>query len=157
GTGRISVQLGFRVTDMDAVRRAGFVDATGEDNFRWIQVITTNRALEGAPTPGAPVALVRRYRQYVDPAARLRDNHPYYWEEEGEGDPALRNSLFVNRQANNGLCYDLIFQDAPGRALSEATPARRVYWNAETALVGVRSGRRNVILNTFYWGFDIVV
>jgi hypothetical protein len=33
------LHLGFRVTDMAAVQRAGFVDATGEDRFRWIQVL----------------------------------------------------------------------------------------------------------------------
>jgi hypothetical protein len=155
-TGRIVIQMGFRVTDLDAVRRAGFVNASGAVNFRWIQVLETNRPLQGPPT-GATVTLVRRYRRYVDPNSSLRDNHPYYWDEEGEGDPTLRNARFSNVQAHNGLCYDLIFEDSPGRPLREASPGRRVYWNAETALVGVRPGHRNVILNTFHWGFDIVV
>ena len=31
--------LGFRVSDMAAVQRADFVDATGQDRFRWIQVL----------------------------------------------------------------------------------------------------------------------
>ena len=41
--------------------------------------------------------------------------------------------------------------------MSEAVAGRRVYWNAEVALVGVRPGQRNVILNTVKWGFDLVV
>jgi hypothetical protein len=39
-------------------------------------------------------------------------------------------------------------------------PRRRAYFNFETALVGIqtiRGKRRNVILNTVRWGFDILV
>jgi hypothetical protein len=63
----------------------------------------------------------------------------------------------------------LIFQDYPRRPLNDAPspgatdPGRRVYWNAELALVGTlppRSGSttvRNVVLNTVFWGYDLVV
>jgi hypothetical protein len=151
--GSASIQLAFRITEMEAVRRAGFVDTAGEDNFRWIQTIETNRPLHDGP----PIRLLRRYQRYVDPNAGTRDVHPYYWDEEGMGDPALRNGRFSNIPANNRLCYDLIFEDQPSRPLSEAVAGRRVYWNAEVALVGVRPGQRNVILNTVKWGFDLVV
>ncbi len=151
--GRASVQFAFRVTDMAAVTRAGFVNAAGEDNFRWVQVIETNRQL--AP---APVILIRRYGRYIDPntGSGAIDNHPYYWDNAGTGTARFRITRFVNREAANGLCYDLIFEDVPSRPLSEASPGRRVYWNAETALVGVRTGNRNVVLNTVRWGFDLV-
>jgi hypothetical protein len=68
----------------------------------------------------------------------------------------------VNRQAVDArfpnasrLCYDLIFFDIPTRLLSHAQPGLGVFWNAEVALVGIRTGNRNVTLNTVTWGFDI--
>jgi hypothetical protein len=162
GLGGASIQLGFRVTDMDAVRRAGFVDG-GEDNFRWIQRIITNRQL-------TDTGIIRRHGRYVDPQSGTRDAHPYYWDNPGQGDARFRIGRFINRQAfspttpnSSRLCYDLIFEDVPKRDLSEAAPGRRVYWNAEVALVGVRPPRtgsavvRNVILNTVFWGFDLVI
>lgn len=152
--GGSGIELGFRVTDIGAVQRSGFVDATGEDNFHWIQVITTNRRLEGDP-----VRLIRRHGRVIDPNSGPLDPHPYYWDEVTPpgGDAQFHISNFLNRQANNRLCYDLIFEDVPRRSLSEAHLGRRVYWNAELALVGVRPGRRNVILNTVLWGFDLVI
>jgi len=150
--GGCRIQLGFRVTDMEAVRTAGFVDATGEPRFNWLQVINTNRPLAEGP----PIHVIRRFQQYVDPAAIPRDAHPYYWDEPGE----LMG--FVNRQAVDArfpnasrLCYDLIFFDIPSRLLSSAQPGLGVFWNAEVALVGIRTGNRNVTLNTVTWGFDI--
>lgn len=159
-SGGVSIQMGFRVTNMDAVRSAGFVDASGEDNFRWIQILTTNR-----PSVEPDERLfIKKHIRYVDPGRGPRDAHPYYWDNEGEGDPGLRINAFRNRQAvdrdrpnASRLCYDLIFADIPRRPLSDAVAGRRVYWNAETALVGVKTGQRNVILNTFLWGFDIVI
>src|SRR3712207_8503306 len=59
---------------------------------------------------------------------------------------------FLDRQAANGLAYDLIFEDRPQFPLSAAQPGRRAYFNFELALVGVRPGHRNVILNTLRWG-----
>lgn len=185
GAGGAFLQLGFRVTDMAAVRRAGFVHATGtpragEPNFSWIQRIMTNRQLTGA-------GLIRRHGRYIDPQdPSIRDAHPYYWNVPGEGAAGLRIGCFINRQptrdsADPGCdagiaradalpyCYDLIFQDYPRRPLNDAPtpggadPGRRVYWNAELALVGIlppRTGSttvRNVVLNTVYWGFDLVV
>lgn len=158
--GGASIQLGFRVTDMDAVRRAGFVNG-GEDNFRWIQRLITNRQFVNG-------GLIRRHGRYVDPQSGLRDNHPYYWDEAGQGDPTLRNDAFTNRPArdanhpdSSALCYDLLFEDGARRGLTEAHPGRRVYWNAEVALVGVRPPKagvaRNVVLNTMLWGFDLVI
>ena len=57
--GGCRIQLGFRVTDMEAVRTAGFVDATGEPRFNWLQVISTNRPLAEGP----PIHVIRRFRQ----------------------------------------------------------------------------------------------
>jgi hypothetical protein len=173
-TGGAGLQLGFRVTDMDAVRRAGFVDRGGEDQFRWIQVVEfvtvpTNRA------PPAP-PFIRRASRVIDPTAlvedpRTLDPHPYYWDEvtrvpppgAPRGTPAADASLhirnFVNRPALNGFCYDLIFEDLARFPLSVAQPGRRAYFNFELALVGVRAGTpiRNVLLNTYLWGYDLVV
>jgi hypothetical protein len=150
--GGCRIQLGFRVTDIEAVRSAGFVDATGAPRFNWLQVINTNRPL----VEGPPIQVVRRFRRYVDPAAIPRDVRPYYWDEPGE------LTGFVNRQAVDArfpsasrLCYDLIFFDMPSRLLSDAQPGLGVFWNAEVALVGIRTGNRNVTLNTVTWGFDI--
>ncbi|HXH14313.1 MAG TPA: hypothetical protein VNP04_31695 [Alphaproteobacteria bacterium] len=150
--GGCRIQLGFRVTDIEAVRAARFVDATGEPRFNWLQVINTNRPL----VEGPPIHVIRRFRQYVDPAAIPRDAHPYYWDEPDE------ITGFVNRQAIDArfpnasrLCYDLIFFDIPSRLLSHAQPGLGVFWNAEVALVGIRAGNRNVVLNTVTWGFDI--
>lgn len=159
-SGGSKVQVGFRITDMEAVRRARFVEATtGAPHFNWVQVIETNRPLQpGPPDPsGVPtVQMIRKYRRYVDPTAIPRDNHPYYWDEPGD---ITQN---VNRQARDGffpnasrLCYDLIFWDSPSRPLAAAQPGLGVFWNAQLALVGIRTGNRNVTLNTVNWGFDI--
>jgi len=170
GTGGAFLQLGFRVTDADTLRRSGF------DHFNWIQRITTNRQLTGT-------SIIRKYGRYIDPQSpSIRDNHPYYWNVPTEGAAQFRVNCFTNRQPTRApappcnpasaradaipLCYDLIFQDYPRRSLHDADslvadPGHRVYWNAEVALVGVlppKSGvTRNVILNTAFWGFDLVM
>lgn len=158
-SGGASIQIAFRVTNIDAVTRARFVDGTGEDQFRWVQVITTNR-----PNQDGVDIRIRRFRKYIDPGAGARDRHPYYWDEAGQGDPRFRINAFINRSPfdaihpnSSRLCYDLIFEDLPTRPLAFADPRRRVFWNAEIGLIGVRPGNRNVILNTVNWGFDIVI
>jgi len=157
--GAARIQLGFRITDIEAVRRANFVDSTGAPHFNFVQMIETNRPLqEGPPGPGGTpiVQVVRRYRRYIDPTAIPRDNHPDYWDEPGD------ISQNINRQARdaffpNGsqLCYDVLFWDQPSRRLADAQPGKGVYWNAEVALVGIRTGKKNVVLNSVEWGFDI--
>ena len=172
------LHLGFRVTDMAAVQRAGFVDAAGEDRFRWIQVlefVTVPVARIGRPpTPQEQAAgFVRQASRVVDPTSLIDrplnlDRHPYYWDEEtpATAEPGfarfhIRN--FLDRPGPNRLAYDLLFEDRPKARLSFAQPGRRSYWNFEVALVGVRQGcaggrlRRNVILNTVRWGYDLVV
>jgi hypothetical protein len=157
--GAARIQLGFRITDIEAVRTAHFVDSTGAPHFNFVQMIETNRPLqEGPPGPGgtAIVQVIRRYRRYIDPTAIPRDSHPYYWDEPGD------ISQNINRQARdaffpNGsqLCYDVLFWDQPSRRLADAQPGKGVYWNAEVALVGIRAGKKNVVLNSVEWGFDI--
>ncbi len=155
----VEIQLGFRVTNMDAVRRAGFIEAA-EDHFRWIQVIELRRI----GIPGGVEDTIQTFRRraggrIIDPTSALLplDGHPYYWYEDHAPDPGFLIGNYLNTQAPNGLCYDLIFYDAPSLPTAAALPGRRAYFNFETALVGVRPGRRNVILNTFLWGFDIVL
>lgn len=154
----VEIQLGFRVTNMDAVRRAGFV-AGGEPQFRWIQVIELRRI----GIPGATENTIQTFRRraggrIIDPTSALLrlDAHPYYWYEDNAPDPGFLIGNYLNSQAPNGLCYDLIFYDSPSLPTAAALPGRRAYFNFETALVGVRPGHRNVILNTVLWGFDIL-
>lgn len=148
------IQLGFRISNMDAVRRAGFIHAgTGEPHFNFVQMIATNRPL----VPGPPIHTIRRYRRYIDPAAIARDNHPYYWDEPGD------ISGNIHRVAADAifprgcrLCYDFLFWDGPTRSFNDANPpGLGLYWNAEVVLVGIRAGERNVALNSVKWGFDI--
>lgn len=154
-SGGVEIEFGFRITDMDAVRKAGFVDDKDQPVFRWIQSIETNRKLDqGTQT------LIKKYSKYVDPnpVAGKFDKHPYYWNEAGEGtDPDLRVTRYTNTASlSNGLCYDLIFYDRPSRPIAESTAGKRVFWNAEVALVGVKKNKRNVILDAITWGFDLV-
>ena len=155
----VEIEMGFRVTNMDAVRRAGFVDGTGEDQFRWIQALELRRI--GVPAIEPQIQTFRRRAggRIIDPTSALEslDPHPYYWDEVPAVSPDVDIRRFLNRQAANGLCYDLIFFDGPSIPTAAALPGRRAYFNFETALVGVRPGPRNVILNTFLWGFDIVL
>jgi hypothetical protein len=94
----------------------------------------------------------------IDPTAALLplDPHPYYWYESSPPSPGFHISNYLNKKAPNGLCYDLIFYDQPTLPFTAAQPGKRAYFNFETALVGVRPGKRNVLLNTFVWGFDII-
>jgi hypothetical protein len=167
------LQVAFRATDMDAVRRAGFVTATGEPFFRWIQVVEFIRRLDPPPSDVPPPVqhFIRRAGRQIDPTQRLnppgaQDDHPYYWDEAPTRTfgRTFHIDNFRNRMAPNGLCYDLIFSDTPSvpiQQLAAELPGRRDYNNYELALVGVRpasSGRptQNVILNTIRWGYDIV-
>lgn len=159
--GGAKIEMGFRVTNMDSVRRAQFVDATGEDNFRWIQVVNF------ITIPGAlPGTYIRRATRTIDPTTLVGaqpDPHPYYWDWDRHTPtpPGFNDHFhirhFLDRPARNGLCYDLIFWDTPQFRLTTAYPGHRAYFDFELALVGVRPGNRNVILNTVRWGFDIVI
>ena len=159
--GGAQIELGFRVTDAEAVRRAGFVDAAGEDNFRWIQIV------DFITVPDFPTGtFIRRATRVIDPTALVGaqpDPHPYYWDWERNTatphgfDDGFHIRHFLDRQARNGLCYDLIFTDQPRFRLTAARPGRRAYFAFEVALVGVRLGNRNVILISVRWGFDLVV
>ena len=152
----VAVEFGFRVTNMDAVTRAGFVDG-GEDQFQWIQVVELRRVGVPAAEPAIQTLRRRSRGRIVDPTPSMigtLDAHPYYWDEPGEV------TGFQNRPASNGLCYDIIFSDAPNIPHAAALPGRRAYFNFETALVGIRRAggtTRNVILNTVLWGFDIIL
>jgi hypothetical protein len=143
---------------MDAVRRAGFVDGAGEDRFQWIQVFELRRVGSAANTEIQRLRRLSRGR-IIDPTPPLLagDRHPYYWDEEPGPTPEV--DRFRNQLAQNNLCYDMIFQDSPRFLTTAALPGRRAYFNFETALVGMRTvgtSRRNTILNTVLWGFDIV-
>jgi hypothetical protein len=170
GAGAI-IELGFRVTDMDAVRRAGFVNGFGEDFFRWIQVVEFITRPVFNPA-GAFTGFVRRASGEIDPmtvagipAAQI-DLHPYYWDEvtHPRASPGLNIDQWVNRRAQNGLAYDLIFSDRATFPLSTVTPpapwtrpGSHAYFNFELALVGVRPGPpiQNFVLFTVLWGYDI--
>jgi hypothetical protein len=161
----VTIEFAFRATDMNAIRRAGFVDSAGQPWFRWIQVIEL-RTIFGDSTPVRETAVQRLRRAargwIIDPTSALEptlDADPYYWDEVALPgvDPGLRNTAFVNRPAANGLCYDLIFFDRPNMPLVAARPGRRAYFNFETALVAITRARRNVILNSLRWGFDIML
>ena len=154
--GAMEIELGFRITDMDAVKKAGFVDDSGAPHFRWIQTIESNHTLNQVTG-----MVIKKYSKYVDPIASPGkfDANPYYWNEPGlkSSDPFDVNN-YINRPSfGNHLCYDLIFYDRPSRSLASATSGKRVFWNGEVALIGVRKGNKNVILNSFSWGFDIVI
>jgi hypothetical protein len=164
----VRIELGFRVTDMDAVRRAGFVDG-GEPAFRWIQVLelrtvfgnadpTTFNQPTGAPFPADTETRIQQLRRHgrgfiIDPTAPLLaiDPHPYYWDEGAE------NAGNTNRVCENGLCYTTRFFDRPSMPIVAARPGRRAYYNFETILVGLAGAQRNVLLNTVRWGFDIIL
>jgi len=165
------IELGFRVTDMAAVRRAGFVDGFEEDFFRWIQVVEfiTRPVFNAA---GAFTGFVRRASGEIDPMAvagippEQLDLHPYYWDEvtHSGASPALNIDQWINRRAQNGLCYDLVFSDRATFPLSTVSPpapwtrpGSHAYFNFELALVGVRPGPpiQNFVLCTIRWGYDI--
>lgn len=164
-SGSVEIELGFRVTDMDAVRRAGFIDKDGEDNFRWIQIIEIRRI--GVTAADEIFRKIQRSGRIIDPTLAVLpavDAHPYYWYETlPSGIPSgfhVRN--YRDRSAGVGgksRCYDWIFYDKPNLPFSSAALGKRAYFNFETALVGVQNNRgvtRNVILNTLQWGFDII-
>jgi Putative peptidoglycan binding domain len=160
--GGATIELGFRITDPDAVRKAGFTATDGRPPFRWIQTFE----ISTVPTTPAMTSFVRKFTQVIDPTTILnvpQDGHPYYWDEvlpphpqPDSADYLIDN--FVNRPAANNLCYDLIFWDFPAAPNFLATPGRRFYFNVETALVGIRQGdpTRNTILDTVTWGYDLL-
>jgi hypothetical protein len=164
-SGGAELQLGFRITDPEAVRKAGFSDNKGRPPFRWIQTIefVANRLPH---IPFLPPMYIRRHHQVIDPtsltAGTIPDKHPYYWDEETpRGAPeTFHINNFINQTADNHLCYDLIFEDSPQKLFLAAKPGQRSYFNVETALVGIDNQgdpTRNTILDTFTWGYDLVV
>ena len=158
--GGVELQFGFRVTDEQAVQRAGFVNSAGVPQFRWIQIVELRR-IGGSVEPIIQTLRKRGQGRIIDPTSALLplDAHPYYWYETlPVGLPAgFHISNHLNHQGPNGLCYDLSFYDRPGIPFSAAQPGRRAYFNFETALVGIRPTNRNVVLNTILWGFDLVL
>ena len=161
GRGGLQIQFGFRITDAEAVRKAGFSDDSGRPPFRWIQTVE----FVSVPNAAGP-GFVRKHSEVIDPTTlvgMVPDAHPYYWFEElPPHAPAKTANLlidnYVNRPALNHLCYDLVFEDQPGFKNAAATPGHRAYFNFETALIGINHGHptRNTILDTFTWGFDLV-
>lgn len=157
GRGGTLLQMGFRVTDWDAVRKAGFSDAGGHPPFRWIQVV------EFVSVP-SPTGFIRQNSQTIDPTSLVGmklDKHPYYFDEQpvAGNDPNFVLGNFVNAAAFNNICYDLVFIDVPSFITPAATPGHRAWFNFETALIGIKQGTptRNTILATIRWGFDIVI
>jgi hypothetical protein len=157
----VKVEFGFRITDTAAVRRAGFVDAGGEDNFRWLQLLELRRIAD--PASNLIIQQLRRSGQgrIIDPTIALSptDSDPYYWDEP-KPDGTDEGADYRNKEADNGLCYDWIFYDAPRFNIVAAQIGRRAYFNFETALVGLRKQKNgdtcNVLLNTVLWGFDVI-
>jgi hypothetical protein len=164
----VTIEFGFRVTNMEAVTRARFVDADGEPAFRWIQIFELRTVFGNAdpsgffdpfgnPFPHDTEDRIQDLRRagsgsILDPSPPLLsgDEHPYYWDDGAENE-SHRNAFGTNR-----LCYTTLFSDRPTMPLAAARPGRRAYFNFETALVGVILPHRNVILNTMRWGFDII-
>ena len=153
------IEMGFRITDWAAVKKAGFADDTGRPPFRWIQTVEFVSVPNAAQT-----AFIRKHSQVIDPTVLVEkhlDAHPYYWDEETPPGGAAKFLIdkFVNRPAHNHTCYDLIFLDHAAFPNNAASPGHRAYFNFETALVGVNHGNptKNTILNTFTWGYDLVV
>jgi hypothetical protein len=52
--------------------------------------------------------------------------------------------------------YDNVFKDSPSTAQVPAPGAPRLVRRLELAVVGVRPGNRNTLLQTVRWGFDVV-
>lgn len=153
------IEMGLRITDWDAVRKAGFSDTGGRPPFRWIQTVE----FVSVPSRG-PVSFVRKSTTVIDPTALVEsilDEHPYYWDDvlPAGGDPSLLVDSYINIAASNYLCYDLVFEDTPHFPVSVAKPGQRAWFNFETALVGIKQGdpTRNTILNTIRWGYDLVI
>lgn len=159
--GGTTIELGFRITDPDAVRKAGFIATDGRPPFRWLQTFE----ISNIANPHGN-GMIRKFAQAIDPTVLLKaplDENPYYWDEEPPLAPHPKGATaeidqFINRPASNHLCYDLIFKDFPSAPNALANPGRRFYFNVETALVGIRQGDpiRNTILDTVTWGYDLV-
>ena len=168
----VEIQFGFRVTNMAAVRRAGFIGAGGENDFRWIQLIELRRISAGAADTRIQQLRRSGRGRIIDPTDALLpvDAHPYYRYETSIVDARFGGhsgpgsgwhvSDEHNAEGRNGLCYDWLFYDRPNIPASAAQPGRRAYFNFETALVGRRRQRNgetcNVLLNTVLWGFDLI-
>lgn len=170
--GGAMLELGFRVTDIDVVRRAGFVDGFGEPFFRWIQVVEFITRPVLTPAGDFTGRFIRRASGEIDPMAvagippEQLDLHPYYWDEVTHtgASPCLNVDQWINKRAQNGLCYDLKFMDRATFPLSTVSPpapwtrpGSHAYFNFELALVGVRPGPpiQNFVLYTVKWGYDI--
>jgi RHS repeat-associated protein len=102
--------------------------------YRWVQFITTNDPLGGAPA-NVP---------YNDPQPP-DDNKPFYWTDAEEP------------QYHNLDGYDYIFRDHPTRIIQHAAQLGGIQWHADLALTGVNpAGSLNYtpIINISY-GFRI--
>jgi hypothetical protein len=100
------------------------------DEYRWIQVITTDAPLNGGPNTG-----------YVDPHPN-DDSDPFYWTdaEADERDPPPPLSC------NPG------FSDAPRRPAANIPPnPDPTWWHAELILVCVRWGQPDTLLHSEHY------
>jgi hypothetical protein len=154
----VSIQLGFRVTNPDAVARSRFVLPNGEANFRIIQVLNFLRGVATTAGRVTHARVVDPSALFPQPAGAVVDPHPYY--EDGEPGDGTASTFhidgFRNQIGPNGLFYDLLFVDRPNVARNIVPPVGRRIRAFETAIVGVQAGRRNVILNTLRWGYDVI-
>lgn len=105
------------------------------DQLRWIQVIYTNESFNDG-----------KVRRYVDPEnpdePPGQDPRPFYWTNQEEKD---------HRSGN-----DTTFSDRPSRGKSEADPSKpKIWWQAELALVGVKTSGEIRVLEVVKYGFDI--
>jgi hypothetical protein len=145
---------------MAAVQQAGFIDATGEDRFRWIQVlefitVPVDRIGRSTTPQERAAGFARQASRAVDPTSlidrpRTSTGTPTTGTRRRRppptADPSFRqfhiNNL-LNQPGPNRLAYDLLFEDTPQAPYSFARPSRRrSYWNFEVALVGVRQAGR---------------
>jgi len=154
----VSIQLGFRVTDPDAVRTSRFVLPSGDPNFRIIQVVNALRGVQTVAGRIAHARIVDPSALFPQPPGSIVDPHPYYEDgEPGDGTASTFHiDAFRNRIGPNGLFYDLLFEDRPQVARVIDPPVGRRIRAFETAIVGVQQGRRNVVLNTLRWGYDVI-
>ena len=129
--GGVEIRLKFTAsTDAAATAKLG---SLGE--LRWIQVLYTNQSFNEG-----------RVRRYVDPQ---NPDEPH-----GEATRPFYYTDTEEAAARSGR--DTTFYDRPTRPASDASPSKpKVWWQAELALVAVKTSGEIRVLRVVKYGFDI--
>ena len=109
--------------------------AAGCDEYRWIQVISTNSPI----TAGAPSSYVDPRPNDDPPGAHAND--PFYWT---NGEAKGKNNAPAGKPRNPQ------FSDRPSRP---APKKGHVWWHAELVLVCVRNGKTDKLLHSQHYYF----